>query len=908
MRGEMHVGWPWQAAAVCAAMAACMVAAMSCAALPGAAVQPGGGGALPGTADPPSQQTALPAIPRDEPADPAAIAVRHASLETTRVLDGDTFADKSASAVANPVAHTLTLSSAAQTYSWGMYSFDSVLSTDSPFVLTVELNTPLPALYYVGVADYARGSWHWQAVNAPTGEDSLSLPLALNPVSAGSRLYAAVIAYGGEQVVVRRATLRLQATAPPPMGLSASDGASGSTIALSWTDPAASYPGLAYDAVVIERAAAPGGPWAALTEVSAGTTAYNDVHDGAGNVIPYNVPVYYRLRTKVGVTTGSPGLADSGLRVLAKVTGLSATDGTYPDKIVLTWDAVSGAATYDIEYMRTDIPMSWTALASTASASFQHTTSAPPGDEAHDSVVYDYRVRAVYLGDTSLDWSGVASGFCNAPPTAALAANPTSGNPPLSVDLDASASSDPGGAIALYEWDWNGDGTYDASGVSAQVTHSFGRVGVLHPAVRVTDAMGARDGTSVALTIHGWVHTWGLNDDEQGEGIAVDSLGNAYMAGWTPQNHGDVLLLKYDPTGSLLWRRRYGGADMERANAVAIGPYGDAYLAGSQGLWGGNEDVLLLKFSPDGVRSWQKTWDSGNDDAAYGLTVDSSGNVFVAGAVTSAVTGAGVLLLKYNNSGTVVWRKTWGGAQGDTAYAVALDGTDVCLAGETASYGAGHADGLLLRYNSTGALEKATTWGTALNDESARAMTIAPEGNVYLAGYSREDIMLHSHAALVKLDSSGALLWARSWGGATMSTPLSGLVLSGGKLFAAGSLFTTTVDSAALLLYYDTAGTAQWQKAWYQDAGIAWLTGIARDASGRLRICGNALRAQGEWQLPTGTELPFTPVVSDVTGTAGNLSGTAADLLLGASDVNGWADAGGGARDYFVGQYDPALD
>jgi len=886
----------------------CAVVAVGCAALPGTALRPGAAGALPGTTVQLGQQAALPAIPRDEPADPAAIAVRRASLETTRILDGEAFSDKAASAVANPVAHTLTLTSAANTYSWGMYAFDAVLSTDAPFVLTIELTAPLPARYYIGVADYARGRWHWQAVAAPTGEDSLSLLLALNPVSAGSRLYAAVIAYGGEQVVVRRATLRLQTTAPPPMGLSASDGTSGSTIALSWTDPAVSYPGLAYSAVVIERAVSASGPWAALTETPAGTTAYNDVHDGAGNVIPYNTPAYYRLRTRVGATTGPPGLADSGLRVLAKVTGLDATDGAYADKIVLSWSAVGGASSYDIEYMRTDIPMSWTALASTPPASFDHTTSAPPGDEAHDSVVYDYRVRAVYLGDTSLEWSGVASGFCNAPPTAALSANPTSGNPPLSVDMDASGSSDPGGAIVFYEWDWDNDGAYDSWGVSALLNHSFGRVGVLHPVVRVTDAMGATDTASVTLTVHGWVHTWGLNDDEQGAGVAVDSLGNAYLAGWTPQNHGDVLLLKYDPSGNLLWQRRYGAADVERASAVAIGPFGDAFLAGTTGPWGGNEDSLLLKFSPDGVVSWRKTWDSGADEAAYGLTVDSSGNVFVAGATSTASTGTDVLLLKYNNAGTLVWHKTWGGAQNDAAYGVALDGTDVCLAGETASYGAGHMDGLLLRYDSTGAVEKATTWGTALNDESARAMVIAPEGSVYLGGYSREDIMLPWHSALVKLDSAGALLWARSWGGATMDTPLSGLTLSGGKLFAAGSLSTPAIGSAALVLYYDTLGAAQWQKAWYQDLGLAELTGIARDASGRLRIFGGAASASGEWRLPAGAELPFTPVVADVTGNAGNLSGAAADLLLSASDVSGTADTGAGARDFFVGQYDPALD
>ena len=88
-------------------------------------------------------------------------------------------------------------------------------------------------------------------------------------------------------------------------------------------------------------------------------------------------------------------------------------------------------------------------------------------------------------------------------PTAALSATPLTGSAPLTVNFDASASTDADGTIVLYEWDWDGDGTYDSSGASATTSHAYTTGGDFDPAVRVTDDDGLTDLASLSDTIPG---------------------------------------------------------------------------------------------------------------------------------------------------------------------------------------------------------------------------------------------------------------------------------------------------------------------------------------------------------------------------------------------------------------------
>lgn len=64
--------------------------------------------------------------------------------------------------------------------------------------------------------------------------------------------------------------------------------------------------------------------------------------------------------------------------------------------------------------------------------------------------------------------------------------DPDSGSAPLEVDFIVSAY-DPDGTIAKYEWDFNGDGTYDSVSLSDTISYTYSTAGVFNGRVRVTD-------------------------------------------------------------------------------------------------------------------------------------------------------------------------------------------------------------------------------------------------------------------------------------------------------------------------------------------------------------------------------------------------------------------------------------
>jgi len=90
--------------------------------------------------------------------------------------------------------------------------------------------------------------------------------------------------------------------------------------------------------------------------------------------------------------------------------------------------------------------------------------------------------------------------LANQPPVAELTADPTSGNVPLSVDFDASGSTDPDGSIAQYDYDWEGDGTYDLIDGGATPSYTYTLAGDYDATVRVTDDESATDTASILIT------------------------------------------------------------------------------------------------------------------------------------------------------------------------------------------------------------------------------------------------------------------------------------------------------------------------------------------------------------------------------------------------------------------------
>ena len=350
----------------------------------------------------------------------------------------------------------------------------------------------------------------------------------------------------------------------------------------------------------------------------------------------------------------------------------------------------------------------------------------------------------------------------------------------------------------------------------------------------------------------GWARTWGAGLPDDARSVAIDTSGNAYVTGsfegkvdFDPGSGVDyhkangwsryAFLSKFNPSGDFLWARTWGGGG---GISVGIDPLGNAYVAG---IFGGTVD-----FDPG----------SGVDDHT------SNG-------------GDDAFLSKLDSSGNFLGARTWGGADDDLAYSVAIDALgNAYVTGcfmETADFdpgsGAdehtsnGFSDAFLSKLDPSGDFLWARTWGSVYH-ERAYSVAIDALGNAYVAGEFAAavdfdpgiGVDIHTtsgnsvDAFLSKFDSSGNFTWARTWGtafGASVAIDPSGNACVAGCFYATADLdpgsgvdnHSSNGQSDAFLSKFDSDGHFLWVRTWGA-AHFDFPESVASDAWGNAYVAG----------------------------------------------------------------------
>lgn len=257
---------------------------------------------------------------------------------------------------------------------------------------------------------------------------------------------------------------------------------------------------------------------------------------------------------------------------------------------------------------------------------------------------------------------------------------------------------------------------------------------------------------------------------DEARAIVCDNDGNLYITGKifnATTTSEDLIIAKYDTYGDQVWNRTWGGALSEIGYDLVINGTQEIYIVGStQSFGNGSADMCLLKYDTFGNRLWNLTWGGAEWDEGYGLALDDDQHVYITGYSETIESSGDIVLLKYNGNGIKEWNVSLGGVGTETAYTVAVNDTnDIYLTGETSSFGPNGVNLLLAKFNSTGHKQWNVTWGGDMPD-AGRSLFINQSREIYVVGNTESYGAENQDIILLKYNGTGHLQSQFMWGAA----------------------------------------------------------------------------------------------------------------------------------------------
>jgi hypothetical protein len=346
-----------------------------------------------------------------------------------------------------------------------------------------------------------------------------------------------------------------------------------------------------------------------------------------------------------------------------------------------------------------------------------------------------------------------------------------------------------------------------------------------------------------------WENNYGGSSDDFGKSICMTIDGGLIIAGNTNSidgnvsgNHGgsDCWLIKLDMNNNIEWQKCYGGSEDESAmSVIQTSDSGFVFTGVSHSSDGdlthnnGGADIWIVKLNQSGEIVWQKSFGGPLSDIGWHVIESITGDFIVAGQLENPVNfnDTKSLIIKINSNGIIQWEKYFGGSWYENAKCILqTDDEGYVFVGEaystdgdlTGNYGM--SDCWVVKLDSDGNL----IWQNNLGGSSydyAECIIQNSDGSYIMSGYTRSNDFNVSgnhgetDAWIVKLSSTGGLIWQECYGGSEYDRITSILNNSNSGYIFSGSTNSNDGDVSGLLGSSDfwlgeinNVGDLLWQK------------------------------------------------------------------------------------------------
>lgn len=227
-----------------------------------------------------------------------------------------------------------------------------------------------------------------------------------------------------------------------------------------------------------------------------------------------------------------------------------------------------------------------------------------------------------------------------------------------------------------------------------------------------------------------WSHIYDTQGDDLAKSV-IKTVDSGYV--FTGASSYDVLLIKLTSSGDTLWTRTFGdsgGSNYEIGHSVKQTNDNGYIITGEKDGYG-----FLLKTNNSGDLEWQTELGSTGLDVGNSVEQTYDDGYIIAGTGFIPTSNSyDIIIIKTDSLGDTIWTKTFGGSGGDhgTCVLQTIEGNYI-VAGYTSTYGAGHADFLLIKLDEEGNLIWFETYG-GINEDHAYSAVQTDDGCYLIAG------------------------------------------------------------------------------------------------------------------------------------------------------------------------------
>lgn len=311
-----------------------------------------------------------------------------------------------------------------------------------------------------------------------------------------------------------------------------------------------------------------------------------------------------------------------------------------------------------------------------------------------------------------------------------------------------------------------------------------------------------------------WQKSLGGTNHDYARAIAFTSDGGCIIAGESYSTNGDVTgnhgegdywVVKLDIEGEIEWQKCLGGSDWDRAKSIVCASDGGYIVAGTTrsadgdvSILHGQDDVWLVKLDEAGNIIWEKTYGNEDSETANCIARTSDNGYVIAGTGGPCNNNQGYII-KINANGEIEWEKEVGGNGTEALYSIKQDpDKNYVFAGYSQSYSIGgyySYDFYVGLLDSLGNLKWHNRYGGNM-PEKAYSVEISHQGGYIIAGQASSNngnVTGNNGGAdywIIDLDKEGNLLWQKCYGGTSVEWAHSIKSINNNEYIVAGKAFS----------------------------------------------------------------------------------------------------------------------